>query len=147
MPPIATTTRADAPQPVVGCDVLTREQIEGIIGPLNSEPQLNPSIGEGIGNFEGCIYDGSAAFVILSYGPRNGISAHDYYEQTLEERGEGQVELLSGLGEAAFWFTQDEYSGQLYVLRGDIVLNLLVSGENAREIAVQIAPLALLRMP
>jgi len=143
---VPTSIPKETPSKFGGCDVLTRDQIEGVVGPLNSA-QINPSVDEGIGYFEGCIYDGSAAFVILNYGPIKGITAHAYYEQTLGQYDASQFETLSELGETAFWLQQDTFSGQLYVLRKNIVLSVLVSGETAREMAIQIAQIALRQIP
>lgn len=145
-PAVIATVALETPSPPGGCEIVTGSQMEGIIGSLN-KVQANPSIGEGIGSFEGCIYDGSEAFVILDYGPFDGIPAQAYYDQVIEQYDELRIETLSGLGEAASWIPQDEYTGKLFVLQTNIVLSVGVSGENARDKAVQITQIALGQIP
>ena len=57
------------------------------------------------------------------------------------------VETISGLGEEAAWVPESRFSGTLNILREDLVLTIFVNGESPLELAQQIAPIPLERIP
>ncbi len=130
-----------------GCDVFSETEIVELIGPLSSAPMDNSSVGEQVGSFDGCIYAGVESVIILNYGPSPGIDAQAYFYQLLANFPDEAAEMLSGLGETAVWIDQGEFNGMLAILRGDIVITISVSGETPREVAEEIAPLAIERIP
>ena len=135
------------PMDYTGCDVFSEAEIVDFIGPLITAPINNASVGEEVGSFDGCIYPGDLTTIILNYGPLAGISAQDYFDGLLEDAPEEAIEIISGLDEAAAWITQGEFSGTLAVLRGDIVITINVNGETPLSIALNLAPLAIDRIP
>ncbi len=148
--PSEAPTTTPSPEPTEGktefspCDALSRSQIEQIIGPLTTDPQPSASVGENVGYFQECTYSSEKYFVYLSYGPEPGTVPRDYYKE-VRRAASSSAEDISGLDQAAFW---DPDAMTLYVLRGDLVLSLLVSGPNdSRAAAIKIAQIALVRIP
>lgn len=135
-----------------GCDVFSEAEIVEFIGPMVIAPMNNAFVGEEVGSFDGCIYTADVSTIFFYYGPSPGISAQIYFDGLLEDSPVEAIEIISGLGEASAWITQSEFDGTLAVLRGDIVITISVTtisvnGENPRSIALDIAPLAIDRIP
>lgn len=134
-----------------GCALLGREEVEAAIGPLQFDPIPSHSVGSSdTGTFWNCRYDGANGYLFVSRGPEGGISAREYFDKFLA--GATDVQMIDDLGEAAFWDPRDKAPGELYdgtllVLKGDVVLLLYVGAENARDIAIQLAEVALNRVP
>jgi hypothetical protein len=139
-PPATETPSPD--EGFAGCDVMTRAQAEAILGPLQSDPRAYAEIGEESGVFESCAFDGALNLV---YVGMQRWSSPEEASDVFARRTGGGGEPVAGIGDAATW---DASSLSLSVLRGTVLLYVTMTlPDGAREQAIQIAQIAVVRIP
>ena len=129
--PPPTPTPLPTAIPYEACELISQEESEAIIGPWTSPPEATGSVGEGDNEVEAiytrdCIYSGETAWVYLTTMQGNTADhARALYAQ-LREGTEYEIQTVSGLGDAAYYYQQDEFRGTVVVWNGRFVFSLLM---------------------
>lgn len=121
------------------CDVLSRGQAASILGPLTEDPTPLELIGPDAVRSGVCIFTG---------GLNRADIANAWYSSAAAAQkhfAQAGGEAVDGVGDQAAW---DEGQLTLSVLRDKITLSIIMqSPDNAREMAIRIGQIAVVRIP
>lgn len=116
-----------------GCDVLTAEQVQEILGSANV---VLTDAGLGSTEFQGCLYQSDGRFVLDFTVSRGQVGdGQEAADSAAAAAASGATERIDGIGEGAAYFPADAQGGLVVAFDGggeDLVL-VTLQGEVSRD--------------
>ena len=102
------------------CDLVTQEEAETLVGHSLPEPDKRT-----VGPFDSCMYSGASLVDLVQVQVGSDVWSESEFDDSMVEGAKMfdiEAKPVSGLGDKAYWL-----EGILWVLKGDVAFNLMVS--------------------